>query len=87
VGYSNPEFDRLLEIAGRERDLNTRLQVLRKADALFREDAPVWFFNYNKAVIAHQPWVHGIKPVAVEIMYQNMADVWVDESSPRAREK
>jgi peptide/nickel transport system substrate-binding protein len=87
VGYSNPEFDRLLEIAGRERDLNTRLRYLRKADALFREDAPVWFFNYNKAVVAHQPWVHGIKPVAIEVMYQNMADVWVDESSPRAREK
>jgi len=87
VGYSNPEFDRLLEIAGRERDRNTRLRVLRQADALFREDAPVWFFNYNKAVVAHQPWVHGIKPVAVEIMYQDMADVWVDESSPRAKEK
>jgi peptide/nickel transport system substrate-binding protein len=85
VGYSNPEFDHLLEIAGRERDLNTRLRLLRQADALFREDAPVWFFNYNKAVLAHQPWVHGIKPVAVEMMYQNMADVWVDESSPRAR--
>ena len=84
VGYRNPEFDRLLEIAGRERDLNTRLRILRQADALFREDAPVWFFNYNKAVVAHQPWVHGIKPVAVEIMYQDMADVWVDESSPRA---
>ncbi len=87
VGYGNPEFDRLLEIAGRERDLNTRLRVLRKADALFREDAPIWFFNYNKAVVAHQPWVHGIKPVAIEIMYQDMADVWVDGSSPRAKEK
>jgi len=87
VGYRNPEFDRLLEIAGRERDLNTRLRYLRKADLLFREDAPVWFFNYNKAVVAHQPWVHGINPVAIEIMYQNMADVWVDESSPRAKQK
>jgi peptide/nickel transport system substrate-binding protein len=85
VGYHNPEFDRLLETAGRERDLNTKLQYLRQADALFREDAPVWFFNYNKAVLAHQPWVHGIKPVAVEIMYQDMAGVWVDESSPRAK--
>ena len=87
VGYSNPEFDRLLEMAGRERDLDKRLRVLRQADALFREDAPVWFFNYNRAVVAHQPWVHGIKPVAVEMMYQNMAAVWVDESSPRAKEK
>jgi peptide/nickel transport system substrate-binding protein len=64
-----------------------RVDLLRKADAIFREDAPVWFFNYNKAVVAHQPWVHGIQAVAIEMMYQNMADVWIEESSPRAKEK
>jgi peptide/nickel transport system substrate-binding protein len=87
LAYNNPEFDRLLDAAGGERDPSARLDYLRKADALFRDDAPAWFFNYNKAVIAHQPWVHGLKPVAIEIMYQNMADVWVDESSPRAGKK
>jgi peptide/nickel transport system substrate-binding protein len=87
VAYKNREFDRLLDISAQERDLNKRLDNLRKADEIFREDAPVWFFNYNKAVAAHQPWVHGIKPVAIEMMYQNMADVWIEESSPRAKEK
>ena len=87
VAYNNPEFDRLLDTASGVRDMAKRVDLLRKADAVFREDAPVWFFNYNKAVIAHQPWVHGIKPVAVEMMYQNMADVWIEESSPRAKEK
>ena len=86
IGYNNPEFDRLLDTASKIRDMSKRVELLRKADALFREDAPVWFFNYNKAVIAHQPWVHGIKPVAIEMMYQNMADVWIEESSPRAKE-
>jgi peptide/nickel transport system substrate-binding protein len=87
LAYKNPEFDRLLDAAGGERDPSARLDYLRKADALFRDDAPAWFFNYNKAVIAHQPWVHGLKPVAIEIMYQNMADVWIDESSPRAGQR
>ena len=87
VAYNNPEFDKLLDAAGKIRDVSKRIELLRKADAIFREDAPVWFFNYNKAVIAHQPWVHGIKPVAIEMMYQNMADVWIEESSPRAKEK
>jgi peptide/nickel transport system substrate-binding protein len=87
VAYGNPEFDRLLDAAARERDPAGRLDSLRKADALFREDAPVWFFNYNKAVVAHQPWVRGIKPVAVEMMFQDMAGVWIDETSPRAKEK
>ena len=87
VAYHNPEFDKLLDTASQERDMAKRLDYLRKADAIFREDAPIWFFNYNKAVVAHQPWVHGIKPVAIEMMYQDMADIWVDESSPRAKEK
>jgi peptide/nickel transport system substrate-binding protein len=87
VGYNNPEFDRLLDTSAKERDLKKRLDNLRKADAIFRDDAPVWFFNYNKAVVAHQPWVHGIKPVAIEMMYQDLSDIWVEESSPRAKEK
>jgi peptide/nickel transport system substrate-binding protein len=87
VAYNNPEFDKLLDAAAQIRDISKRIELLRKADAIFREDAPVWFFNYNKAVVAHQPWVHGIKAVAIEMMYQNMADVWIEESSPRAKEK
>jgi peptide/nickel transport system substrate-binding protein len=87
ISYGNPEFDRLVEQAAKERDQAKRLDLLRKADALFREAAPVWFFNYNKAVVAHQPWVHGIEPVAIEMMYQDLTDLWVDDSSPRAKEK
>jgi peptide/nickel transport system substrate-binding protein len=87
IAYNNPEFDKLLDAARKERDLNKRNDILRKADGLFRDDAPVWFFNYNKAVIAHQPWVHGIQPVAIEMMYQDLTDLWIDDSSPRAKEK
>lgn len=87
IAYNNPEFDKLLDAARKERDLNRRNDILRKADALFRDDAPVWFFNYNKAVVAHQPWVHGIKPVAIEMMYQDLTDLWIDDTSPRAKEK
>ena len=87
VAYNNAEFDRLLDTAGQERDPAKRIDLLKKADALFREDAPVWFFNYNRAVVAHQPWVHGIKPVAIEMMYQDLTDLWIDDTSPRAKEK
>lgn len=87
VTYNSPEFDKLLDAARKERDLAKRNDILKKADALFKEDAPVWFFNYNKAVVAHQPWVHGIQPVAIEMMYQDLTDLWIDDSSPRAKEK
>jgi peptide/nickel transport system substrate-binding protein len=85
--YNNPEFDKLLDTAAREREEIKRYALLMQADAMLRDDAPVWFFNYNKAVIAYQPWVRGIKPVAVEMMYQDLSNIWVEETSPRAKEK
>lgn len=87
VAYNNPAFDKFLDAARKERDVAKRNEIVRKADALFREDAPFWFFNYNKAVVAHQPWVHGIRPVAIEMMYQDLTELWIDDASPRAKEK
>ena len=87
VKYNNPEYDKLLDMAAAERDPEKQKKLLQDAEALFVEDAPIWFFNYNKAVMAHHPWVHGLAPVAIEMMYQDMTSVWVDESSPRANEK
>jgi hypothetical protein len=30
----------------------------------------VWFFNYNKAVMAYQPWLKGLQPNATELAFQ-----------------
>ncbi len=78
-GYNNPEYDKPLDLAAAERDPAKKLALIRKADAIFLEDAPIWFFNYNKAIIAYHPWVHGIKAVAPEMMYQELGEVWMDE--------
>lgn len=77
-GYNNPEYDKLLDTAAGERNDAKKIALLKKANTLFMEDAPIWFFNYNKAIIAYHPWVHGIKSVAPEMMYQELADVWMD---------
>jgi peptide/nickel transport system substrate-binding protein len=69
------------------RDQNKILEYVQKAEEIFVEDAPIWFFNYNKAVLAKQPWVNGLAPVAPEMMFQDMTNVWVDETSPRANMK
>jgi peptide/nickel transport system substrate-binding protein len=87
VTYKNPAYDKLLEQAAAERNEAKRIALLRQADGILLDDAPIWFFNYNKAVMAYQPWVHGLKPIAIEMTYQEMSEVWVEESSPRAREK
>jgi peptide/nickel transport system substrate-binding protein len=85
VGYKNPEFDKFVDAASKERNETKKIELLKKADAIFTEDAPIWFFNYNKAVMAFHPWVHNLSKVAPEMMFQDLTSVWVDESSPRAK--
>jgi peptide/nickel transport system substrate-binding protein len=87
VKYNNAEFDKYLDLAAATRDKAEKIKYIQKAEEIFVEDAPVWFFNYNKAIMAHQPWVHGLAPVAPELMFQDLTSVWIDETSPRANMK
>ena len=82
TGFSNPEFDKLLDAASQERDMGKRNDLLRQANNLVYEEAPVWFFNYNKAVLAYQPWIHGLQANPTEITHQYPEDIWVDATSP-----
>lgn len=77
-GYKSAEFSDLLDRAAKERNYAEKIELLKKADAVFKEDAPIWFFNYNKAIIAYHPWVHGIQSVAPEMMYQDLSKIWMD---------
>ena len=85
--YRKPEFDKLLDQAAAERDPAKQIEFMKQANNYLFDDPPAWFFNYNKAVLAYHPWVKGLKPVAIEMMFQDMTEVWVDESSPRAKQK
>jgi peptide/nickel transport system substrate-binding protein len=80
--FKNAEFDKLLDQAGQTSDEKERNELLRKADSILYEEAPVWFFNYNKAVMAHQPWIHGLQANATELTHQYPEYIWVDERSP-----
>lgn len=82
TNYSNPAFDKLFEEAGASLDPAKRTDLLRQANNLLYEDAPVWFFNYNKAVMAYQPWIHGLQANPTEITHQYPEDIWVDAKSP-----
>ena len=81
TGYKNAEFDKLLDDAAQEGDMAKRAELLKKANNLLFEEAPVWFFNYNKAVLAYQPWVHGLQANPTEITHQYPEDIWVDTRS------
>ncbi|QPF94793.1 ABC transporter substrate-binding protein [Bradyrhizobium commune] len=82
MDFKNADFDRLIDEAGQTDDSAKRGQLLQKANALLYDEAPVWFFNYNKAVMAVQPWLKGVQPNATELTHQNVEDLWVAETSP-----
>ena len=82
TGYNNPAFDKLLDDAAASLDPAKRNDLLRQANNLIYDEAPVWFFNYNKAVLAYQPWIHGLQANPTEITHQYVEDIWVDAKSP-----
>jgi len=83
--FNNPEVDRLLDEANDTTDASVRLANLKKVNAIVFEEAPMWFFNYNKAAMAYQPWVHGLQANATELAVQNYEDIWIDDTSPAAK--
>ena len=80
--FNNPAFDKLLDDAGQIDDPEKRIDLLRQANKILYDEAPVWFFNYNKAVMAYQPWIHGLQANATELAHQYVEDIWVDDRSP-----
>ncbi|MGO4571109.1 ABC transporter substrate-binding protein [Microvirga sp. 2TAF3] len=83
--FNNPEVDKLLDEAGTTSDAAKKLENLTKVNNIVFDEAPYWFFNYNKAVMAHQPWLKGLQPNATELAIQNYEEMWVDETSPAAK--
>lgn len=83
AAYSNPEFDKLIEKASKTVDQQERIELVQEAEKIFMHDLPTWPFNYNKAVMAYQPWVHGLQKMPQDLAYQDYSKVWVDDRSPR----
>lgn len=78
--YKNEKVDALLDQAITKTDQTEMIKLAQEAEDLVMKDAPWWPFNYNKAVIAHQPWVKGLQPVPTDIDYQDLTKVWIDPS-------
>ena len=76
---------KLYEAAQQERDPAKQNDLLRQANNIVQDDAPVWFFNYNKAVMAYQPWIHGLVPNATELAVQPYDEIWIDDTAPDSR--
>jgi peptide/nickel transport system substrate-binding protein len=75
--YKNDKVDSLIDEAERTFDLRTQIRLCQEAEQLIVADAPWFFFNYNKAVLVHQPNIHGLVGNPVEMDFQPMHKAWI----------
>ena len=75
VGYSNPEFDRLVTEAQFETSLPKRKALYEKASLILAEDAPCAFLAHFKEFKALSKRVKNFKYIPADLM--NFHDVWV----------
>jgi len=81
--YCNPKVDQLLDKARVTFDETERLRLAAEVNAITTEETPWLIWHYNKAVQIVQPWVRGFKPIPTDIDYQDMHQVWIDQSAKR----
>lgn len=68
-GYSNPEFDALVEAARVERDVSKRIQMYQQAEQMLVDDAAALFTIHYLSYELVKPYVKGyvLTPIAVPI--------------------
>jgi peptide/nickel transport system substrate-binding protein len=75
--YKNDRVDQLLDQAERTFNDAQQIRLCQQAEELIVRDAPWFIFNYNKAVLVHQPNVHGLVGNPLEMDAQDMTKVWI----------
>jgi len=86
TGWSNPRYDQLVHDAGFEPDAAKRLRILRDAEAILLDEAPVIpIYHYTTTELV-KPYVRGIYPTPLDV--HPLTYVWIDphwnEGSARA---
>ncbi len=69
-GYSNPEYDRLFDLQGKEFDANKRREYVMEMQAIAMEEQPLSVLFYRDEVVAYNKDVFdGFVPMAGEAIY------------------
>ena len=82
TAFKDPTFDAMLDEAAATTDEAARIELIKKANAYILEKAPVWFHNYNKGVLAVQPWLYGAAGNVTETAILEVDDMWLGEDAP-----
>lgn len=80
--FKDPAFDAMLDEAAATADEAARIELLKQADAYIQDQAPVWFHNYNKGILAVQPWLMGATGNVTETAVLEVESMWLTEDAP-----
>lgn len=76
-GYSNPEYDRLIDEASQELDEAKSLELYGQAQAILVEDAPAVFTRWRVSNYEVRPWVTGYSPTPLDSNV--IGDYWYED--------
>jgi peptide/nickel transport system substrate-binding protein len=77
TGYSNPEFDKLVEEGRAISDFDKRYEIYQQADKILVDDAPYIYMYNKKEIRAYAPYVKGF--VVRPDQANNFWTVWLDK--------
>jgi peptide/nickel transport system substrate-binding protein len=77
TGYSNPEFDKLVDEGRSISDFDKRFAVYKQANKILVDDAPYIYFYSPKNIRAFKPFVKGY--VTRPDNLNNLWNVWLDK--------
>jgi oligopeptide transport system substrate-binding protein len=84
IGYSNPDFDALVNAADVELDPAKRADLYQQAQDLLLDDAPVAFMYNTKNHYLVKPWVMGVEPTPQDGLFPGDVDpntIYIDVAS------
>ena len=77
TGYSNPEFDELVDAGRSISDFDERYEIYEQADKILVDDAPYIYMYNKKEIRAYAPYVKGF--VVRPDQANNFWTVWLDK--------
>jgi ABC-type transport system substrate-binding protein len=77
--YSNPDLDKLGQMAEVERSWTERIALFRRIEQLLNEDMPAIPLYSRRHRLALQPYVRGVRTPPLGFFTFNAAEVWLDK--------
>jgi len=78
TGWKNPEYDKLIAAAAREKDPKRRLQIFHETEAILMDELPIIPIYSYVIVNMVKPYVHGFYANAQDV--HPLREMWIDQA-------